>query len=123
MSALADLEYAKKQLEDAQKKFEDAEAKAKAIADTQKDLETLMKTHGVSAQDLVELLFFTYGGLKTPGALQGKGGAKAGGTRKIQVYINPHTNEKVETRGANHKTLKAWREQYGADTVRGWKVE
>ena len=123
MSALADLERAKKQLEEAQKKVEEAQANAEAIEKTQKDVEDLLKKHDVSAQQLVELLFDTHDGLKAPGKQRGTGSTKAGGTRKLQVYKNPHTGEVVETRGANHKTLKEWREEYGADKVRSWKTD
>ncbi|HCF2992502.1 TPA: DNA binding protein [Pseudomonas aeruginosa] len=40
--------------------------------------------------------------------------------RALKVYINPNTNERVETKGGNHKVLKAWKEQYGAETVEAW---
>lgn len=37
-----------------------------------------------------------------------------------QVYKNPNTDEVVETKGGNHKVLKAWREQYGVEAVDSW---
>lgn len=40
--------------------------------------------------------------------------------RALKVYRNPHSGEVVKTRGANHKVLKAWKAQYGAETVEGW---
>lgn len=40
--------------------------------------------------------------------------------RALKVYRNPHSGEVVNTRGANHKVLKAWKAQYGAETVEGW---
>ncbi|WP_106478035.1 histone-like nucleoid-structuring protein, MvaT/MvaU family [Phytohalomonas tamaricis] len=40
--------------------------------------------------------------------------------RKLKVYKNPNTGEVIETRGGNHKTLKAWKEEYGNDTVESW---
>jgi hypothetical protein len=36
------------------------------------------------------------------------------------VYKNPETGETVESKGGNHKVLKAWKEQYGAEQVEGW---
>lgn len=42
--------------------------------------------------------------------------------RKIKIYRNPETGDVVETRGGNHKTLKIWKEKYGADTVESWIV-
>jgi len=40
--------------------------------------------------------------------------------RQTKVYRNPHNGEVVETKGGNHKILKQWKEQYGADAVEGW---
>ena len=40
--------------------------------------------------------------------------------RQVKVYKNPETGEVVETKGGNHKVLKAWKEQYGAEKVEGW---
>lgn len=53
----------------------------------------------------------------------GKTGKAAGGTkraRKVKQYKNPKTGEVIETKGGNHKELKAWKEKYGADTVESW---
>lgn len=40
--------------------------------------------------------------------------------RAIKVYINPNTGEQVETKGGNHKILKAWKAEYGSDVVESW---
>ena len=40
--------------------------------------------------------------------------------RQVKVYKNPETGEVVETRGGNHKILKAWKEKHGAEKVEGW---
>jgi len=40
--------------------------------------------------------------------------------RVVKVYQNPHTGERIETKGGNHRGLKAWKEQYGAQTVESW---
>jgi ABC-type branched-subunit amino acid transport system ATPase component len=40
--------------------------------------------------------------------------------RVVKVYENPHTGELIETKGGNHRGLKAWKEQYGAATVESW---
>jgi len=40
--------------------------------------------------------------------------------RVVKVYQNPHTGELIETKGGNHRGLKAWKEQYGAATVDSW---
>ncbi|SEE73377.1 histone-like nucleoid-structuring protein, MvaT/MvaU family [Pseudomonas coleopterorum] len=41
-------------------------------------------------------------------------------SRALKVYRNPHTGETVETKGGNHKTLKAWKAEHGGDTVESW---
>lgn len=43
--------------------------------------------------------------------------------RKLKVYRNPGTNEIIETRGGNHKTLKLWKDEHGAEVVESWLVE
>ena len=43
--------------------------------------------------------------------------------RMIKEYRNPYEREIVETRGGNHKTLRAWKDQYGAEVVDSWLVE
>lgn len=40
--------------------------------------------------------------------------------RSVKVYKNPHSGEVVETKGGNHKTLKQWKAEYGAETVESW---
>lgn len=40
--------------------------------------------------------------------------------RALKVYVNPESRERVETKGGNHKVLKAWKEEFGADVVEGW---
>ncbi|MBN0809937.1 DNA binding protein, partial [Pseudomonas aeruginosa] len=40
--------------------------------------------------------------------------------RALKRYKNPNNGEVVETKGGNHKVLKAWKEQYGAETVESW---
>jgi len=49
--------------------------------------------------------------------------AQATGTRKPRerkTYKNPHTGEVVQTKGGNHKTLKAWKIKHGTDVVKSW---
>ncbi|MBC7198197.1 MAG: DNA binding protein [Pseudomonas balearica] len=41
--------------------------------------------------------------------------------RELVVYKNPNSGEIVETKGGNNRVLKAWKTQYGADVVKGWK--
>ncbi|GAB3391934.1 DNA binding protein [Azotobacter armeniacus] len=40
--------------------------------------------------------------------------------REAKRYRNPYTDEVVVTKGGNQRTLKAWKEQFGAETVESW---
>ncbi|MNJ27421.1 hypothetical protein D3C77_219250 [compost metagenome] len=40
--------------------------------------------------------------------------------RQMKQYKNPHNGEIIETKGGNHKLLKEWKAQYGADEVESW---
>jgi hypothetical protein len=43
--------------------------------------------------------------------------------RKLKIYKNPLTNETIETRGGNHKVLKAWKAQYPSQNIEEWFIE
>jgi hypothetical protein len=43
--------------------------------------------------------------------------------RKLKIYTNPLTNETIETRGGNHKILKAWKNQYPTQNIEEWIIE
>lgn len=40
--------------------------------------------------------------------------------RQVKQYNNPHTGEVIETKGGNHKQLKEWKAEFGAETVESW---
>lgn len=40
--------------------------------------------------------------------------------RELKVYKNPNTGEVIETKGGNHRALKEWKAEHGADVVEGW---
>jgi hypothetical protein len=40
--------------------------------------------------------------------------------RELKIYKNPNTGEVIETKGGNHKALKEWKAEHGADVVEGW---
>ncbi|MCY1303571.1 hypothetical protein D9M68_959580 [compost metagenome] len=48
---------------------------------------------------------------------------KASGSRRerqVKTYKNPHTGEVIQTKGGNHKILKAWKAEFGASAVDSW---
>ncbi len=83
-------------------------------------LETLMKEYDKSAADVIALL-----DPKPAASVPKAAASSATGTRrkrKLKIYKNPNTGEVVETRGGNQKTLKAWKDEFGSDTVESWLV-
>lgn len=116
LTTYAETEQQLKLLQEKLKQLESDESFKKELAFKNK-LEKLLKEYEKSAADVIALL-----------APQGKGKAGASPAsaqkrkRKLKIYKNPSTGEVVETRGGNHKTLKAWRDEVGAETVESWLV-
>lgn len=42
--------------------------------------------------------------------------------RQVKVYVQPVTGNRIETKGANHAQLKAWKAEFGAEVVEGWRL-
>ncbi len=89
----------------------------------QRELEFEGKLHGLmenyqkSAQDVLTLL--QAGQAKA--ARTGKAASTAPKRiHRAKQYRNPHTGETIETKGGNHKLLKEWKNQWGAETVESW---
>ena len=86
-----------------------------------RSLNSLMKKHGCSKNDLITLL-------QEGSSVSSKPGRKSAtnSTRKprmLKVFKNPTTGETVETRGGNHKVLKAWKLKYPTANIEDWIIE
>ena len=80
-------------------------------------LRNLLGQYGKSLRDVIAIL--------DPASLNRKGAALAPikATRRervVKVYKNPHTGETIETKVGNHKQLKEWKSEFGAETVESW---
>ncbi|HBN9860912.1 histone-like nucleoid-structuring protein, MvaT/MvaU family [Pseudomonas aeruginosa] len=79
-------------------------------------LTALMGEYSKSLADVVAIL--------DPASSSRKGvraaAAPARRARATKVYKNPNTGEVVETKGGNHKVLKAWKAEHGNDVVESW---
>lgn len=75
-------------------------------------LEALMKEYGKTAVQVIRIL--------DPNDLASRAGTAHRRRRRLKVYRNPHTNEVIETRGGNHKTLKSWKDEFGSSEVEAW---
>jgi hypothetical protein len=78
-------------------------------------LRSLMAEYGKSLKHIIAILDpQTHTSLIKPVTASGRR------ARQAKIYRNPHSGEVVETKGGNHKILKQWKEQYGADAVESW---
>lgn len=118
LSAYMQKEQLLKQLTEELQDMEN-DQRLKAELEFKGKLEALMKEFDKSAADVIELL-----DPKAPAKAVAKAPASTGGRRKrkLKIYKNPNTGEVVETRGGNQKTLKAWKDEFGNDTVESWLV-
>ena len=107
------------QLEKELKSIENSAAFKKENA-VKRSLSNLMKKHGYSQTDLIALLRDDQ---TEPLKRRKKPAATKRKTRKLKVFKNPETGETVETRGGNHKILKAWKVQYSLNNIDEWLVE
>ncbi|UCL89035.1 histone-like nucleoid-structuring protein, MvaT/MvaU family [Pseudomonas sp. HS-18] len=115
MSKLAEFREAERKLQEQLALLE----KLKSDGGLKKELEfkdqlqALMDQYGMNLRNVIEILDPQTS--TEPAAAQ-----PARRTRQLKIYKNPHNGETIETKGANHKTLKAWKQQYGGDTVESW---
>ena len=79
-------------------------------------LRSLMGEYNIALPSLINILDPQLGTRRAP-VQQGQTPRR---TRQVKTYKNPHSGEVVETKGGNHKVLKSWKAEYGADEVEGW---
>lgn len=119
MSILATYTQKKLQLKQVQEELDklNSDDRLKAEFQFKGELEALMLEFDKSAASVISLLDPQKPPHK-PSSSKSSGRAK----RKLKVYKNPNTGEVVETRGGNHKILKAWKKEHGSETVEEWLV-
>ncbi len=88
------------------------DAELKKEIQFEEKLRALLAEYGMSLRDVINIL--DPSSRSTPAVV----GQRR--QRQIKVYKNPNTGEVVETKGGNHKVLKAWREQFGVEAVDSW---
>ncbi|MBA6145860.1 MULTISPECIES: histone-like nucleoid-structuring protein, MvaT/MvaU family [Pseudomonas] len=94
----------------------------KGSSELQKEIEfetklrDLLAKYGYSLRDIINLLDPQANRQSAPAATA-KAPRRA---RQVKHYKNPHSGEVIETKGGNHRQLKEWKQQYGADEVESW---
>ena len=118
MSRLAEYRAAEKALQEqlAQLETMKNDAGLKKEIEFEEKLLGLMKAYEKGLSDIVAILDPHAGFSKVPKPAP-KQQRRA---RVVKVYENPHTGERIETKGGNHRGLKAWKQEHGASTVESW---
>jgi len=83
-------------------------------------VEKLLNKFGKTKKELVE---FLSNGKTTKTTAKKTESTNTRKRRKLKIYKNPLTNETIETRGGNHKILKAWKNQYPTQNIEEWIIE
>ncbi|MBD8597658.1 MULTISPECIES: histone-like nucleoid-structuring protein, MvaT/MvaU family [Pseudomonas] len=95
----------------------------KGSSELQKEIEfesklrSLLGEYGFSLRDIINLLDPQSQRRAEAPVASGKSPRRA---RQVKQYKNPHSGEIIETKGGNHKLLKEWKAQYGAEVVESW---
>jgi hypothetical protein len=117
MSKLAEFKALEAQLAAQLKQLDDLknDGELKREIEFEEKLRKLMAEYDVNLKGLIAMLAPQAGSRATVSVASGQRRP-----RQAKVYKNPETGEVVETKGGNHKVLKAWKEKYGAQKVEGW---
>ena len=118
MSRLAEFRAAEKALQEQLAQLESLknDAGLKKEIEFEEKLQALMKSYGKGLRDIISILDPNPGKASAAATTA----PKQRRARVVKVYHNPHTGELIETKGGNHRGLKAWKEQHGAATVDSW---
>ena len=121
MSRLAEFRALEAQLAEDLARLESmkADEKLKVEMDFERKLTALMAQYDKSLRDVIMILD-PYVARETAKANDSKGNRKP---REIKIYVHPDTNERVETKGGNHKVLKAWKDEHGSEMVESWRIQ
>jgi len=116
LSRLAEFRAAEKALQEQLAQLESLknDAGLKKEIEFEQKLQGLMNTYDKKLRDIIAILDPHYSSAAVAPA------PKQRRARVVKVYENPHTGELIETKGGNHRGLKAWKEQYGVETVESW---
>ncbi len=117
MSLLHQYATLESQLHDIQAKLKSLETNKdmKKELEFKQKIEKVMDDYDKSAEDVMDLL--------SPHSSKRVYVKPTRKPRKLKVYKNPENGEVIETRGGNHKKLREWKEEYGAEIVESWVLQ
>ncbi len=80
-------------------------------------LRDLLAEYGCSLRDVINILDPQASRRALASSVDERAPRRA---RQVKQYKNPHNGEIIETKGGNHKLLKEWKAEYGAEEVESW---
>lgn len=120
MSRISELRQLEAQIAEYQARLESLKSddKLKKEFEFEEKLRALLGEHGMSLKDVIAVLDPE----QRTGSrlLAGAAEKRTRRERALKRYEHPKTGEIIETKGGNHKVLKAWKVEHGADTVESW---
>ena len=119
MSKLAEFRRAERELQEQLALLEKLQANTglQSEMEFEDKLKALMSEYGIDLAKVVAILNPQPAELEpvAPAAM------KQRRPRQVKVYVQPVTGKRIETKGANHAQLKAWKAEFGAEVVEGWR--
>lgn len=82
-------------------------------------LRALLAEYSYSLRNVIAILD-PQASSRPPAASAPKATRKA---RGVKIYKNPNSGELIETKGGNHRQLKEWKNEFGADVVESWRTQ
>ncbi len=119
MSKLAEFRRAERELQKQMALLEQmqADTSLQREMEFEEKLKALMADYGVDLGKVVSILDPQPVELESPAPAA----VKQRRPRQVKIYVQPVTGKRIETKGANHALLKAWKAEFGADVVEGWR--
>jgi len=123
MSRLAEFRKLEQQLAEQFAELESMKSNSglKKEMEFESKLRALLGEYGFSLKNILSILDPEAGRrTSTPIAAPVKAARKA---RDVKIYKNPNSGELIETKGGNHRQLKEWKIDFGADVVESWRTQ
>lgn len=121
MSLIQEYRQTEAAIEELKQRLEqlNSDERLKKELDFEKQLRALLAEHSKSLRDVIAILD-TEAGTNSAVRKNNFTPTQQRRPRSLKRYRHPETGEVIETKGGNHKILKGWKAEHGADVVEGW---
>lgn len=122
MSLIQEYRQTEAAIEELKRRLEqlNGDERLKKELEFEKQLRALLGEHNKSLRDVIAILDTEAGTNKTGPKSSSAAAAQQRRPRSLKRYMHPETGEVIETKGGNHKILKAWKAEHGTNVVEGW---